>query len=614
MTTDPNDLPNGHPPSKGWRLPWRRGSVATGPHPPQWRRWGKWALIASAALIVISIPFVWWGWNSYASEAAKIDLSTMRQTREGTAVLDRNGQPAGTLFAENRKFVRLNEVPKHFVDALIATEDARFYEHNGLDFKGISRAMMKNVVSLSVKQGGSTITQQLARQAFELKGRTLHRKVLESFVACRIEEAYSKEEILESYLNRIYLGNGFYGIGSAARGYFDKDIKDVSLEEAAMLVGIIKAPVTFSPFKNIEAARRTRDLTLRRMRSMEMIDASRCETALAAPVSVLPANTRLGRQNYLLAAVERDLDQMEDDGNAISRPWKSVTVSVDAKLQMKLDALVGSHVSRVEEQLQGGGTGPGKLQGAAVVIDNVTGAVLATCGGRDFLSSPFDRAMKGQRPAGTAFLPLTYAAVFAHRPELAGLHVLDGPLDNRRVMVGGDDGMLGEWGAEESAPVYEGYVPVLYGLARGKTGAAVRLAYEAGLDGVRSEFERAGFTSPLREHSSLVLGSSAVRPIDMARAYASLSQGGTLPPVPFLVTKIESAERLISTTRKSQPGGRVFTAAAAAQVRNVLVAALRNPDRQAVLQQHGLADRGVAGWGGTAHGSRTPGSLVLTVK
>jgi len=561
-----------------------------------WRRYTKWCLIAGGALFLVAIPFVWAGWNSYASEAANIDLSAMRKVREGTPVLDRNGLPAGSLFSD-REFVKLSEVPQHLVDALIATEDARFYEHDGLDFSGIARAMMKNVASFSVKQGGSTITQQLARQAFELKGRTLHRKLLESFVASRIEATYSKEEILESYLNRIYLGSGFYGIGSAARGYFDKDIKDLTLEEAALLVGIIKAPISYSPFKDMAAAKRTRDLTLHRMKSMKMIAATRCAEAQATMIEVMPENTRLGRQNYLLAAVERNLEQIMEDGR--SAPLKSVSVTVDSKLQSLVDAMVGRHVKRVEEDL---GAERGKLQGAAVVIDNRTGEILATCGGRDFLTSPFDRATKGQREAGTAFIPLAFAAIIAHQPKLAATYVLDAPLDNRRVMVGGDDGVLGEWGTETSQPVYEGYVPALYGLLKGKAGVTVRLGYEAGLDGVKSELDRCGFSSPLREQASLLLGSSPVRLIDMARAYASLAQDGALPAVQPLVVSVEASRGNAPKLQPRQPISRVFTKGAASQVRNVLVASLAQPDRQRVLQEYGLSGRGLAGWGGTAHG------------
>ncbi|MEZ0388229.1 MAG: transglycosylase domain-containing protein, partial [Verrucomicrobium sp.] len=460
-----------------------------------WRkRWVKLPLVVMAVVFGVAGAGALWLGKKYSERAARIDLSTLGRAAEGTAVLDRKGEPLGTLFDDNLGRVPLSDVPKHVVDALIATEDARFYEHRGVDYWGIGRAIVKNAMHLSVKQGGSTITQQLARQAFKLKGRTFDRKLLESFVARRIEDGYSKEQILEFYLNRIYLGHGFYGIGAAARGYFGKNVPDLTLEEGAVLVGIIKAPVPYSPFKDPQEARRVRDLTLKRMHSVEFIDGARLEAALASPVQVLSEKARLGRKNYVLAAVEQDLEEQAKKGRG--GPWKSVRVTVDAGLQAHLDALVRKHVKAVEDQLQPVAAADGSnapLQAAAVIIDNVTGEVLATCGGRDFASSPFDRVRQGQRPAGTAFIPLTYAAAYSLKPDLPGRQVLDAPMDNRRVMVGGEEGQLGEWGAEADAPRYEGYLPVPTALLLGKNGAAVRLAVEAGLEEVQARLQNGGF-------------------------------------------------------------------------------------------------------------------------
>ncbi len=557
---------------------------------------------------IIGIATGAWLWHRYSTEASKIDIGLLKDFKEGTQVLDGTGRPLGALFGNNGKLVTLADVPKDMIDALIATEDTRFYEHHGVDYKGILRAFISNVKGGGVKQGGSTLTQQLARQSFKLKGRTLHRKLLESFVASRLEDQYTKEEILEAYLNQIYLGSGFYGMGPAARGYFGKDIHELKLEECALLVGIIKAPVSFSPFKNPEAAKKVRDHTFRRMKVTGKLDASRCELALASPLGVVPEGSRFGQPSYLLAAVERDLNELSKRG--ITGPWKSVAVTVNSQLQGQMETIVASHVARVEEALQGAATDADKakakdadkLQGAAIVIDNRSGAILATCGGRHFQSSPFDRAMQGERPVGSALLPLSYAAIFSVKPELMSAMVLDAPMDNRRIMIGGENGILGEWGTEGGQPGYEGYVPALYALAKGKTGAAGRLAYEAGFESTRANLVKCGFTSDLSEYASVLLGNSAMKMKDLARAFAALANGGELPPdLPI----VASAKTYQSEERRTDGGShlvRVFHEAASDQVRAVMAASLEKGSFKEALQNHGLSGKGLAGWGGMSYG------------
>jgi membrane peptidoglycan carboxypeptidase len=577
--------------SARWNSHWRRGLLRT-------------ASLLAGGLLLAAL----WIWITFTIAASKVDLTTLDKVKQGTHVEDRHGVRVGVLFADHRKFVAIEQVPKDLIDALIATEDARFFEHHGFDYKGICRAMVRNVSGMSVRQGGSTITQQLARQAFQLKGRTIRRKLQETFVACRIERHYSKQQILEYYLNQIYLGNGFHGIGSAARGYFGKEVSELSLEESSLLVGIIKAPVSYSPFRNMELAKRARDLTLQRLAMVDPEQNRRVNQALRQPVRVLPEDARRERPNYLLAAAERHLDHLAKEGR--SGPWKKVTLSVDARLQGQLDNKVSTYVSALEKKLAkakaNAQVGESALQAAVVVMDNQTGGIVATCGGRDFQTSPFDRALLGRRPVGTAFLPLSYAAMLSVDPELASMLVLDAPLDNRRAMIGGERGTLGEWGAESNHPIHEGMVPVLYALAKGKTGATVRLAQHIGLERTRSALLRCEFDSPLTEYSSVVLGSSPLRLVDVARAYTALASRGMIAGNHSLVMQthgFQNGEGIPMADPASQPRRqRVFGEQAAEQVRNVLTMAMQDAGIVAVLQSHGLANSGVAGWGGTAYG------------
>ncbi|TLD72780.1 hypothetical protein FEM03_01535 [Phragmitibacter flavus] len=565
------------------------------------RHWLKTLLISALTLFVAGLVAGLWIWRTFSLAAAEVDLTELDKVKEGTHVEDRHGEPVGILFADNRRFVTLNQVPKDVIDALIATEDARFYQHGGFDYQGISRAMVRNVSRMSIRQGGSTITQQLARQAFNLKGRTFRRKLLETFVACRIEQNYSKSDILEYYLNQIYLGNGFYGIGSGARGYFGKEIGDLTLEEGALLVGIIKAPVSFSPFKNMEAAKRARNLTLQRMLVLHPTESKRIERAIKQPVRVVPEESRVERPDYLLAAAERHLENLKKEGE--TGPWKKVSLSVDARLQSQLDNKVSTYVTRIEKELTDAEPGKSALQAAVVVIDNKTGAIVATCGGRDFKTSPFDRALLGHRPVGTAFLPLSYAAMLTVKPELDSMLVLDAPLDNRRAMIGGERGVLGEWGGETDQPVHEGFVPVLHSLAKGKTGAAVRVAQDIGLERTREILLRCGFETPLSEYSSVVLGSGALRLIDVARAFAAVANDGVLSTNHSLVTQTHSYHGVREMRAEETGRHRVFNPSAAEQVRNVLVSAMKDPEKLEVLRAHRIDNGGLAGWGGTAYGS-----------
>lgn len=566
-----------------------------------WPRWLRRLVTGVGVVAACGIAFGCWIWRHFSHEAAKYDVAHLQHLSQGTRIVDREGEFVGTMFSQDRKFIKVTEAPQTLVNALIATEDSRFFTHGGVDLKSIFRAMTVNLTRGSVRQGASTITQQLARQAFELKGRTLHRKLLETFVARRLEAAYSKSQILEFYLNQIYLGGGFYGVGAAARGYFGKEVKDLSLEEAAMIVGIIKAPVSFSPYRSPAAAQRVRNLTLDRMAALGNIDAATCAAAKAKPVAVLPENKRADRPEYLVAAVEREMDARHRNQHP-----EQVAITVDLQLQGRLLAVLRKHVERVEKdfagsQPQAAGSSQA-LQAAVVVLNNHTGEILATIGGRDYRTSPFDRAQQGQRPAGTAFLPLSYAAIFSVSAEAGNSWVLDGPLDNRRVMVGGTEGIVGEWGGEGQKQVYEGQVSAQYALFRGKTGATVRLGYQAGLDLVKARLEQCGFDSKLREQASLLLGSSEVRLIEMARAYAAIAADGKLPPAPALITQLQHADGSEVEASVTPGAAGAFAPGAAAAVRGVLSAFMQKPEIQSVLRENGLEKQPLAGYGGTAYG------------
>src|SRR5688572_6459025 len=232
-----------------------------------------WLAAGLAVLALTAVLTVAKLYADYEQRAARFDLTKIGDVPERSAVYDANGELYSYLRGENRLVVPLRSVSKHFINALLAREDARFWEHQGIDFRGIMRAAVTNFRTGETRQGASTITQQLARNALELRGKNLDRKALEAVLAQRIEKNYRKEEILELYVNRIYFGSGFYGIETAARGYFAKPAAELTLGESALLAGLIRSPTKLSPIKDLEAAQTERNVVLDRMAELRLISA-----------------------------------------------------------------------------------------------------------------------------------------------------------------------------------------------------------------------------------------------------------------------------------------------------------------------------------------------------
>src|SRR5438270_12993310 len=248
---------------------------------PRWYRRPKFyvpILLVLVGLVGFGIYF-WYLTSVLSVEAAAFDLSKLEQMESASVILDRNDKSFGQIYVENRETIPYEQLPRDLVNAVISVEDAKFYQHHGYAISGILRATFKNLVAGHVRQGASTITQQLARNSFALKGKTFRRKLLEIFVARRIEQNFNKRKIMELYLNRIYFGGGLYGAEAAARGYFGKRARDLSLSECATLAGLVKSPNRLSPWTDKTASRDARNYALTRMRDLGFIDSSNCAPA-----------------------------------------------------------------------------------------------------------------------------------------------------------------------------------------------------------------------------------------------------------------------------------------------------------------------------------------------
>ena len=482
------------------------------------------ALLLAAGFGLVTFYGVW---------AQTFDLSKVGQMPERNTVFDVDGKIYSRLAGANRLIVPINEVSPYFKDALVAREDTRFYQHGGLDARGVARAIFRNITSSSVKEGASTITQQLARNSLPLGGRNLRRKMLEAIVALRIERQFSKEQILELYVNRIYFGSGCYGIETASQAYFGKSAAKLNLSEAALLAGLIRSPNRFSPLKNPEGAAAQRNVVLGRMVELKKITAAQAQEAKAARVISNPKRLSQIQENYAMDAVQRDLnilltpDQIDFGGLYIY-------TTLDPNVQQAAEAALESHLSKVERQpgfrhptranyrtpAEGEDSSMPYLQGAVVAIDNGSGGIRALVGGRDFAQSKFNRALApANRQVGSSFKPFVYALAFAHG-LLPGAFIDDGPIQPGEIRGAGN------WSPGNSDNTYNGVQPVSYGLIHSRNTMSVRVGDFAGAADVQKEAATLGLGDNVPPGPATYIGSFESNLKDLTAAYTVFPNAG----------------------------------------------------------------------------------------
>ena len=562
---------------------------------------------------------------SLKEQAAALDLTHLEQMESASVILDRNNKIFGQIYVENRETVPYDKLPPDLVNAIIATEDNKFYQHHGYDILGIVRAALKNAAALHVRQGASTITQQLARNSFELKGKTLRRKLLEMFVARRIEDNFSKQKILELYLNRIYFGGGLYGAEAAARGYFDKPAHQMSLAECATLAGLVKSPNKLSPWSDPAASREARNFVLSRMRELGFINAE--QFASAQDEKLVIGNRQNARgQNYAIDYIRQQVIAAVGWDRAMSEGFR-IHTTIDSKLQEVAEKSLRARLDAAEEtpgynhqtyaqysaflqearknkspnEKAGAPPPPEYLQGAIIALDNRTGGILALVGGRDFEQNEYNRALQARRPPGTAMLPFVYAAAFA-KGLFPGSLVEDSALDNRTVMIGGTTGILGEWGPENPDNLYEGSITAREALAKSKNGAAVRIGTTAGLESVTELVHNAGVQTKLRPYPATFLGSSEITLSELALAYTIFPNGGWRPEPPHILDRIEDKEgHIVWQAERSKERQPVLKPEIAYEITSCLTDALSEGTGRLAYQKYGLKKFPAAGKTGTAY-------------
>ncbi len=555
------------------------------------------------------------------AQARTFDLNKLEQMESASVILDRNGKIFGQIYVENRETVPYEQLSPDLINAVVAVEDAKFYQHHGYDLLGIIRAALKNVTAGHVRQGASTITQQLARNSFSLKERTFRRKLLEIFLAQRIEEQFGKQKIMELYLNRIYFGGGLYGAEAAARGYFGKSARDMSLAECATLAGLIKSPNRLSPWSDRANSREVRDYALDRMRDLGFISRERCAAARAEQI-VIGSRQNAQGQTYAVDYIRQQVIAAVGWDRAMNEGFR-IHTTIDVDLQKVAEDSLRAHLETVEQRpdynhqtystyaasfrkVKASGTmsdqpAPEYLQGAVIGLDNATGDILVLVGGRDFEHNQYNRALQSRRPAGTAMLPLVYAAAF-EKGMYPGSLVEDSPLDNRAVMIGGTTGILGEWGPESAQNRYEGTMTARQALAKSKNGATVRIGMNAGVDAVLQLCSAAGVHSTLRPYPATFLGSSEVTLAELALAYTIFPNGGWRPNTPHILGRIEEKDGTLVWDGKQESIRKlVIKPETAYEVHSCLVDALQSGTGKAAFTHFGLKKMPAAGKTGTAY-------------
>ena len=596
--------------------------------PPGYRFRPPWYKRPEFYVPMTVVAFILGGFAIYVSmnvadlknQAATFDLNKLEQMESASVILDRNGKIFGQIYVENRETIPYDQIPRNLVNAAVAVEDARFYQHHGYVLQGILRASLKNLTAGHVRQGASTITQQLARNSFALKGKTFRRKLLEIFVARRIEDNFNKQKIMELYLNRIYFGGGLYGAEAAARGYFGKRASDMTLEECATLAGLIKSPNRLSPWSDKAASRDARNYALTRMRDLGFIDNSKCAEAQGRALVTGNRQNAQG-QNYAVDYIRQQVINAVGWNRAMNEGFK-IHTTIDGDLQTIAEESLRRSLDKAEQhagydhqthaeyaarfkQAKSSGTAsaqpaPDYLQGAVIGIDNETGGILVLVGGRDFEHNQYNRALQAKRPAGTAMLPFVYATAF-EQGMFPGSLVEDSPLDNRAVMIGGMTGILGEWGPESADNRYEGAMTARQALAKSKNGASVRIGTEAGLDDVLKLCRTAGVRSTLRPYPATLLGSSEVTLAELGLAYTIFPNGGWRPSGLHILEKIEEKDGTAWVAQRGVKKENVIKPEIAYEVHSCLADALENGTGKAAGAEFGLKKFPAAGKTGTAY-------------
>src|SRR5213594_2112368 len=485
----------------------------------------------------------------YGAWAQTFDMKKVGEMPERNTVYDVDGKIYSRLAGANRLKVSLSEVSPLFIEAVLTREDARFYEHKGIDWRGILRALAHDVLSGSAREGASSITQQLARNSLPLGGRTLSRKLLEAMVAFRIEHQFTKQQILELYVNRIYFGTGCYGVETASQVYFSKSASKLDLSEAAILAGLIRSPNRFSPLKNPKGAAMQGNAVLDRMVALKKITPAQAEQAKIAKITPHPKRLPQIQENYAMDAVQRDLSQLLTQ-DQIDNGGMSIYTTLDPGVQNAAQDALEKQLTKIEHQSnfhhplkasykppengEGDSSMP-YLEGAVVVIDNGSGGIRALVGGRDYAQSKFNRALvPANRQVGSAFKLFVYTVAFSHG-LLPSSAISDGPIQPGEIEGAGN------WSPANSDGTYGGTMLCSYGLIHSRNTMSVRVGQFGGLEAVQKVANDLGISQNVPHGPAIYIGSFETDLKDLTAAYSIFPNAG-LRKQAYIIERIDNQQ------------------------------------------------------------------------
>lgn len=510
---------------------------------------------------------------------------------------------------ERRLLISIEQLPKHVIHAILAAEDHRFFDHHGVELRAIARALITNLRKGAVSQGGSTISQQLAKNYFLTPARTLKRKLRELLITGILEYRYEKNEILEIYLNEIYWGQkgsvSINGIGEAAQFYFDKPAEDLSVAEAATLAGLIKAPNHYSPYANPARCSERRNGVLKAMEKQGWIQADALKNAMAQPLAPAGYAGYRRRAPYFMDYLTRQLTTLYTH-DALASEGLSIFTTIDTQVQMAAEQALTRGLGHLEASIPALANRPPekRLQGAVVVMQPKTGYILALVGGREYGISQFNRATQARRQPGSAFKPFVYLAGLDTHPPLSRLS--NAP---KTYMV---DGM--PWRPKNFSKHARPEVTLREALAQSHNLATVNLALEVGLERISDTARRFYFATPEKPVPAMALGAIEVSPLALARAYCTFAANGVLP-YPLAIKEVVGEQGRLLESRHAEIE-RVISPAKAYIMTDLLRSVVQEGTARS-LRNYGV-DWPVAGKTGTTNDSRdawfvgyTPNLLAL---
>lgn len=507
-----------------------RRSTASYDSPSLIFRLFKWMFVLGLWVAIIGIGVLAW----YARELPGIIENPKFKKEVSITVLANDGSVIGRYGDLKGNSLSIEDVPTHMIDAVLSIEDRRFYHHFGIDPIGLARAVYVNLRSSDRTQGGSTITQQLAKNLFLTQDKTYKRKIQEALLALWLEKELTKDEILMAYLNRVYMGAGTYGIEAATRVYFNKPVKDLTLFESATLAGLLKAPSRYSPLSNKKASAERAKVVLAAMVDAGAITEKQAKAAIA--------NRGKGKDDDSLAdgASSRYFaDWIVDNlDNVIGSPTEDLVVrtTLDPQVQEAAAQVIDDTVTKNADKLR-------VSQGASVVL-RPDGSIVAMVGGVDYRKSQYNRAAQGMRQPGSSFKPIVYLAALEKGFTPYSM-VVDEPITD------------GKYRPQNFGGKYYGEVTLLEALTYSLNTVSVRLAKAVGIESVISVARRMGITADLDPNLALSLGSSEISMVEMAQAYATIASGGHAIKA-FGITKISNKDGKTLYEYKAEPAPKVF--------------------------------------------------------